>query len=194
MHLDPHVASVHDQLTAAAALGDDRTREIAESLATAAAPAVRLAILDAISAAADEITAALLDYPGSPAVATRLDGDEVRIEVRATAAAGDGEPPRADDGEASARISLRLSEALKADIDAAAERDGVSVNTWLVRAASAALRPGPFAGFGSGAFGAFAPFGGWGPSGKSGGSGYGEAAGGGSRRGGGHNITGWING
>lgn len=186
MHLDPHVASVHDQLTAAAALGDDRTREIAESLATAAAPAVRLAILDAISAAADEITSALLDYPGSPAVTSRLDGDEVRVEVRASAPT-EAEPPRTDDGEASARISLRLSEALKADIDAAAERDGVSVNTWLVRAATAALRPGPFAGFGSGAFGAFGPFtGGWGPSGGPGG--------GTTRRGGGHNISGWING
>ncbi|HET6878052.1 MAG TPA: toxin-antitoxin system HicB family antitoxin [Jatrophihabitans sp.] len=186
MHLDSHVAAVHDQLTAAAALGDDRTREIAASLATAAAPAVRLAILDAISAAADEITAALLDYPGSPAVATRLEGDEVRIEVRATAAT-EAEPPRTDDGEASARISLRLSEALKADIDAAAERDGVSVNTWLVRAATAALRPGPFAGFGSGAFGAFGPFGGgWNAPGGPGPSG--------GRRGGGHNITGWING
>lgn len=192
MHLDPHVASVHDQLTAAATLGDERTREIAGSLATAAAPAVRLAILDAISAAADEITAALLDYPGSPTVTTRLDGGEVRIEVRASAPS-EAEPPRTDEGEASARISLRLSEALKADIDAAAERDGVSVNTWLVRAATAALRPGPFAGFGSGAFGAFGPFGGgWGSSSKSGG--HGHAGPHYETRGGGHNISGWING
>ena len=58
-------------------------------------------------------------------------------------------PPRADDGDASARISLRLSESLKTDIDVAATRDGISVNTWLVRVATAALNgPGPGAPFG----------------------------------------------
>ena len=69
----------------------------------------------------------------------RLDGDDVRRRAcsRATAAAG-AAPNHADDGDASARISLRLSEALKAEIDAAAARDGVSVNTWLVRAAAGA--------------------------------------------------------
>src|SRR5438309_7937763 len=136
MHLTPHLAQVQDQLTAAAALGDDRTREIAASLATAAAPAVRLAVLNALSAAADEITAALLDHPGSPTVSVRLDEDDVHISVQNTAEPAT--PPteaRAEEGDTSARISLRLSEALKSDIDRAAARDGVSVNTWLVRAA-----------------------------------------------------------
>ena len=35
-----------------------------------------------------------------------------------------------------ARISLRLPEALKAGIEIAATREGVSVNTWIVRALS----------------------------------------------------------
>ena len=116
MQLEPHLAQVARQLVAAAALGDDRTREIADALAAAAAPAVRLALLDALAEAADEITAALLDLPGSPAVTVRLDGDEVAVEVRAgRAAARAGRRARRDDGEASARISLRLCEALKAD-------------------------------------------------------------------------------
>lgn len=139
MRLEHHVALVRDQLAAAAALGDDRTREIADALATAAAPSVRLAVLRALSAAADEITAALLDYPGSPAVAVRLDGDEVHIAVQADAPDLAAAEVRHDDGDTSARISLRLSESLKADVDDAAARDAVSVNTWLVRAASAAL-------------------------------------------------------
>ena len=42
-------------------------------------------------------------------------------------------PPSAED-EASARITLRLPEGLKAGIEAAASREGVSVNAWLVRA------------------------------------------------------------
>ncbi len=143
MQLDTYVEQVQDQLTAAAALGDDRVREVAATLANAASPAIRLAILGALATAADEITTALLDRPGSPAVVVRLDADEVAISV-----SGPIEPttaPRPDDGDTSARISLRLSEALKAEIDAAANRAGASVNTWLVRAASAALGSGPTA-------------------------------------------------
>jgi len=142
MQLDPHLSRVHEQLVAVAALGDDRTREIADALTTAAAPAVRLALLAAVSEIADEITAALLDNPGSPAVAVRIDGNEIAVDVRAIAPADDTAQVRHADGEASARISLRLTDSLKAEIDGAAERDGVSVNTWLVRAAGCALRPG----------------------------------------------------
>ncbi len=167
MQLDDYVAQVHDQLTATAALGDERTQRIAQTVAAAAAPAVRLAIMTALAAAADEITAVLLASPGAPTVAVRLDGDAVRIDVVPT----DPEPAatRVDDGDASARISLRLPETLKTDVESAAGRDGVSVNTWLVRAAGAALtgRPGP-------------------------GAGWGDAA---QRRGSNaHHITGWING
>ena len=43
-----------------------------------------------------------------------------------------------DDGGV-ARINLRLPEHLKARVDEAATRDGLSVNSWLVRATSAAL-------------------------------------------------------
>lgn len=183
MHLDEHLTQVHDQLAAAAALGDDRTKEIASALATAATPAVRLAVLNAVSAAADEITAALLDFPGSPAVSVRLDGDEVHVGVRSVAGGADtpSTEPRRDDGDASARISLRLSEALKNEVDGAAARDGVSVNTWLVRAATSALHPGPFGGLGAGLFGSGGPFGPGGP----GGGRRGEHSG---------RVTGWING
>jgi hypothetical protein len=169
MELDDYVHQVHDQLTASAALGDERTQQIAGTVAATAAPAVRLAIMAALAAAADEITAALLDSPGAPAVAVRLDGDTVRIDV----VGGEPEPasaPRPDDGDTSARISLRLSEALKADVEAAAGREGVSVNTWLVRAAGAALTPG------------------W----PTGAAGWADAVH--RRAGNAHRITGWING
>ena len=43
--------------------------------------------------------------------------------------------PSADDG-LTARITLRLPEVLKASIEVAATREGVSVNSWLVRALS----------------------------------------------------------
>ena len=49
-------------------------------------------------------------------------------------------PPVADsDDEATVRISLRLPEQLKARVEQAAARAGVSINTWLIRTASAAI-------------------------------------------------------
>jgi uncharacterized protein (DUF1778 family) len=176
MQLQPHLEHVQEQLRAAAALGDERTQQIADALATAALPAVRLAVLHALTGTADEVTTALLDYPGSPVVTVRLDGDDVAVDVHATSSpAVEADEPRRDDGEPTARISLRLTEALKAEIDTAAEQEGVSVNTWLVRAASAALRPAPFGGFGP----AF-PFN--------------AGAGRGRGRGNQHHVSGWING
>jgi hypothetical protein len=168
MQINDHLANVRTQLSAAAALGDERTQQIAAALAEAVAPALQLAIMSALSAAADEVTAALLDVPGAPAVSVSLDSDEVRIDVRATAT----EPAEpGDDGEATARISLRLSEALKTEIDAAARRDGVSVNTWLVRTATRAAARNSAHGLGQ------------------------EIAQDAIRRAGsGHRITGWING
>jgi hypothetical protein len=168
MQLDTYVQQVQDQLVAAAALGDEQVRALAATLASAASPAVRLAVLGALAAAADEITAALLDSPGSPSVAVHLDTDEVRIAV-STSTAEPAQPPRPEDGDISARISLRLSEALKAEIDAAAARAAVSVNTWLVRAATAAL--GSVSGAPSGASGPW-----------------------GNRTTNPHHVTGWING
>ena len=41
------------------------------------------------------------------------------------------------------RINLRLPDGLKARVEEAAEREGLSVNAWLVRAASATLDRGP---------------------------------------------------
>ncbi|WP_375478233.1 hypothetical protein [uncultured Jatrophihabitans sp.] len=197
MRLEPYVHQVAEQLAATAALGDDRTREIAASLAAAAAPALRLAVLTALSDGADEITAALLDLPGAPVVSIRLDGDEAVVDVRAGAvsAPADDEPAAEDahGGEATARISLRLSDALKTDIDAAAERDGVSVNTWLVRVASTAVKLGSAGDFAAklAALGGLNGLGGHGGLG-----GFGAAFG--QQRGRNRNdsqrVTGWVNG
>jgi hypothetical protein len=139
MQLDEYVIQVQNQLAAAAALGDEQVQRIAATLSEAGASAVRLAVMAAVAEAADEFSALLLDFPLSPAVSVRLEGDTLRTEVEATATNGTEAPPPQDDGEASARISLRLTDALKAQIDSAAARDGVSVNTWLVRAATATL-------------------------------------------------------
>src|SRR3954454_20969455 len=125
MQVQPYVTQVQDQLAAAAALGDERTQATARALAAAADPAVRLAVLAAVSAAADEITAALLDLPGAPTVSVRTDGEDLRIEVRAEATPAPAPLP-GEDAEQSARISLRLPEELKSRIEAAARAESVS--------------------------------------------------------------------
>ena len=175
MELHSHVAQVQEQLETAASLGDERTQQTAAALASAAGPALRLAILTAVSAAADEITSALLDSPGAPSISVQLDGDDLRIDVRVTADQSPSAP--ADDGDTSARISMRLSETLKTDIEAAARRDAISVNSWLVRAATTSLNP---------------QWGPWGGNARRGGHpGHPGHAG---RGGNSQHVTGWING
>ena len=137
METRAYIAQVQSQLVAAAALGDETVREVASALVAAAEPALRLALLAAVTHVADEVTMALLDTPQAPAVSARLDGDEIRIEVRTLERAEPSLEPADEDN--SARISLRLSEALKSKIEEVARIDALSVNSWLVRAATRAL-------------------------------------------------------
>ncbi len=142
MQLSEYVEQVGEQLRAAAALGDERTQQIADALAGTAGSAVRLALLGAASAVAADVSAALFDVPGAAgsAVSVRLDGDELQIVVTPPADTSGPDAPSPDDNDTTARISLRLSEALKADVEHAASRDGLSINAWLVRAIAATAR------------------------------------------------------
>jgi hypothetical protein len=144
MLLHEYVDQVSEQLRAAAALGDDRTKQIADALAGAAAAAVRLALLSAASAVAADVSAALFDVTetAGAAVSVHLDGDELRVVVTPPAEASTAEAASPDDNDTTARISLRLSEALKTDVEQAAGREGLSINAWLVRAIASAARGG----------------------------------------------------
>ena len=157
MDLTPYVETLRRELAVAAEIGGEDARALAERLAAALESATRLALLDALSAAAGEITSDLV--PGS--VDVRVRGRELEFVVTspladreaaergfdsgpAASAASVGPPPPppadADEGGTS-RITLRLPEYLKPRIDEAAGRAGLSVNAWLVRAVAAALEP-----------------------------------------------------
>ena len=163
MDLTPYVTNLRNELAVAAEAGGEDARALAERLTAPLDSAVRLTLLEALSAAADEITTDLA--PGS--VELRLRGREPGFIVTppptdesfagaAQPAAGMTPPPvlDADDG-AMARINVRLPEQLKARIEEAAAREKISVNVWLGRAAAAALdstaapRPGSPARIGS---------------------------------------------
>jgi hypothetical protein len=147
-----YIEDIHRQLVVAAEAGGDEARALAERLVAPLDAAIRLAFQDVLGAAAEEITCELA--PGS--VELRLRGRDPEFVVTPPPA-----PPTADDlfeagrqmhnrsavaassveadeGGVS-RINLRLPDQLKSRIEQAAGGEGQSVNSWLVRAATAAL-------------------------------------------------------
>jgi hypothetical protein len=149
MELEPYLEALRQEFAVAAAAAGPEAAAVAERLILPLESSVRLALLEALSAAADEITRDLA--PGS--VHVRLRGREPQFVVAPAEAIAGTEPgpppgpalppaPEGDDG-AMARINLRLPEHLKNRVEQAADRGGLSVNSWLVRAAAAALDADP---------------------------------------------------
>jgi len=129
MQLQRFIDALRADLNAVAELGDDATAEAAGRLTLTLQASVGLRLLDALSEAALELNEKL----PSGHVEVRLTGQDptlvyVSDEPEAATAAGDD--------AYTARISLRLPEALKTSIEEAAAREGVSVNTYIVRALS----------------------------------------------------------
>lgn len=144
MELGQYVTDLQRQLVEAAEHGTPDTRAAAERLAARLDAATRLVLLDALSAAAGEITRDLA--PGS--VDVRLRGREVEFVVTQQATDGDADDAPAApaapvdlDDVSTSRTTLRLPDALKARVDEAAAADGLSVNAWLVRAIADAVQP-----------------------------------------------------
>ncbi|WP_103516477.1 toxin-antitoxin system HicB family antitoxin [Streptomyces sp. SM10] len=151
MDLTPYVDNLRRELAVAAEAGGEEARELAERLTAPLESATRLTMLNVLSAAMDEITRELA--PGSVDVRLRgLDPDFV-VTRPADEQAFEGnsrpaEPLRApvpadSDDSGTARVNLRLPAHLKARAEEAANREGLSVNAWLVRAVSAAVDGGP---------------------------------------------------
>ena len=146
MELTQYVENLRRELTTAAEVGGEEARALADRLLPPLDAALRLTLLEALSAAAEEISAALA--PGS--VDVRLRGGAAGFVVTPPAptapAAGEAASgrdvrlPLAEGDEAAmVRINLRLPANIKALIEDAAAAGGLSVNTWIVRAAAAAL-------------------------------------------------------
>ena len=141
MELGQYVNDLQRQLLDAAEHGTEETRAAAERLAAGLDAATRMVLLDALSAAAGEITRDMA--PGS--VDLRLRGRDVEFVVSAPSAEADDDEHAATpvdlEDVSTSRTTLRLPDALKLKVDEAAAADGLSVNTWLVRAVAAALQP-----------------------------------------------------
>lgn len=147
MDLTLYVDALLQELAVAAEAGGEEARAVAERLTAPLESAVRLTLLEALSAAAGEITSELA--PGS--VDLRLRGREPSFVVTLPPSEGAADEPRvlpiglstrlASEGDDStmARINLRLPDDLKGRVEEAARQLGLSVNSWLVRAAAAAV-------------------------------------------------------
>jgi hypothetical protein len=146
MDITPYVERLRHDLTQAAAAGDDQVRDSAERLTLALDPSMRLALMEALSQAAAEITSEMR----SGSVDVRLTGRELEFVVEQDVPAPPAPPmppgtPGAeeeDDDGAMARITLRLPESVKAKAEELAGRSGSSLNTWIVNVLRAATREG----------------------------------------------------
>src|SRR5580765_8109074 len=137
MDLSSYVENIQRQLLIAGEAGGDEARALAERLLPPLDAAIRLALQDALVAATEEITTDLA--PGS--IELRLRGRDPEFVV--TPPPGDTSDDathdaNADDGGMS-RINLRMPDQLKGRVEQAAGSEGLSVNSWLVRAATSAL-------------------------------------------------------
>jgi hypothetical protein len=132
MELNPYVERLQTDLAAIAAVGDDAVAAAAERLTAAIGASAGLRLLDALSEASLELSAQL----PTGHVEVRLTGGDPSL-VYVAGAEPEPAPPSGED--LSARITLRLPDALKTSVESAAAREGISVNTWIVRALGRAL-------------------------------------------------------
>jgi hypothetical protein len=136
VQVGPHLEALLADLQTFAA-SDEHSASVAERLSAALRSSLGLRLLDILGEVALELSERL---PNGH-VEVRLAGSDpslVYVEEEEAAAPASS----AEEGLA-ARITLRLPEPLKARLEEAAAREGVSVNTWLVRALSRSVSAAP---------------------------------------------------
>ena len=137
MQMAHHIHAIQEDLAAAASLAsDEATVEAGRRLTQALGSSLHLRLLDVVSEAALALSDSV---PGR--IEVRLAGrDPELVYIEEEEAEPEPTQPGADDS-LSARITLRLPEGLKAQIEVAANIEGASVNTWIVRALQRGLEP-----------------------------------------------------
>jgi len=133
MQIEGYVQALREDLARVAAVGDESTARAAELLALALESSFGRRLQEAVAEAALELTAQL----ESGRVEVRITGGDPELVLVHDEAAG----PEPADEAYTARITLRLPESLKVRVEAAAAREGTSVNTWLVQALQRASEP-----------------------------------------------------
>lgn len=151
MDITQHVEALRRDLAHVARAMGPEMEQAAERLGFALDSSTRLALLDALSQAAAEITTCL----DGRSVEVRLEGREPVFVVRGAGLAPEVDDTTAvpadrdtfaispeDEGAETARITLRLPESLKVRAEELAAGRGQSLNTWIVGAVRLATTPG----------------------------------------------------
>lgn len=137
MQLTPYLEAVARDLDNATALADDQTREITHRVASVIEPGLRLAMVQLLSDVAAQLTAEL----DGTVITVRMEGRDPSWHIvrdEPSVVARDTEP---GDDENSARVTVRLPEAVKKRAEASAQSAGQSLNTWIVQALRRATTP-----------------------------------------------------
>ncbi|MBA2331285.1 MAG: hypothetical protein H0V94_00650 [Actinobacteria bacterium] len=138
MQIAHHLHAIQEDLAAAAALAaDEPTAEAARRLSQALGSSLHLRLLDLVSEAAADLSAAV---PGR--IEVRLAGRDPEL-VYVDEEADSASPAPGSDDALTARITLRLPDSLKVQIDVASSREGVSTNSWIIRALARGLDSRP---------------------------------------------------
>jgi hypothetical protein len=147
MELSEYIETLRGEVASVTRVAGEDVARAGQMIAEALDSSIRLTLLDVLSGAAAEITSRLDDT----AVELRLSsGTPAFVVVHAPQEPGPAPAPAADPagGEGdeetgTSRVTLRLPDGLKARAEAAAARNGLSLNAWLVRAVSKALDSPP---------------------------------------------------
>lgn len=131
MQLTPYLEAVARDLERATALADDATREVTQRVASVLEPGLRLAMVQLLSDVAAQLTAEL----DGPVITIRMEGRDPSWQITRV----DTTPPlpapvEPEDDEGTARVTVRLPEALKKRSEGAAQASGQSLNTWIIQA------------------------------------------------------------
>ena len=133
MNISIVIDSLKEDLSDVAELGDERAAGVARRLSDMLGSSLRLRILDVLSQAALEVSSKL----PSGHIEVRLAGQDPEFVYVEEESSEDGAGE-----ELSARITLRIPERLKGSVEQAAAREGISVNTWLVKTIARSVERG----------------------------------------------------
>src|SRR5262249_32318278 len=136
MDLSQYVDDIQRQIAASAETAGGEAVALVERLAGPIAAGIQLALIDALPAAAAEIT---MDLAPAVVEVTMGGPDPEFVVAGADRATESSDAPVPPAGDNDARINVRLPEQLKVRLEQAASAEGISVNSWLIRAAWAAV-------------------------------------------------------
>jgi hypothetical protein len=139
VQLEGYIHAIQGDLANAASLGDESTADAARRLSDALGSTLHLRLLDLLGEAAAELGPQL----PNGRIEVRLAGREPELAVVMDEPVEPAELGVAAGEEYRGRITLRLPETIKAAVEAAADREGISTNAWLVQTIARALHTTP---------------------------------------------------